>query len=116
MFYNIFICYFKQNQGTGARLGGFLSDEYDWAEELGTAWYRSKEKVPISYAFLGGGALSSKKWPLIEESSIFSHYIHSPQYFFQILTQHLLIFQQVNRIFRVFRKQILVEMAKVLSY
>ena len=56
-------------------MGGFLSDEYDWAEELGTAWYRSKERVPISYAFLGGGALSSKKWPLIEESSIFSHYI-----------------------------------------
>ena len=66
----------KQNQGTGATLGGFLlEDEYDWAEELGTAWYRSKERVPISYAFLGGGALSSKKWPLIEESSIFSHYI-----------------------------------------
>ena len=56
-------------------MGGFLfEDEYDWAEELGTAWYRSKERVPISYAFLGGGALSSKKWPLIEESSTFSHY------------------------------------------
>ena len=38
-----------------------------WAKELGTAWYRSKEPIPIVHPFVGDGYLSNKKWPLIEE-------------------------------------------------
>ena len=41
--------------------------ELDWAKEAGTAWYRSKGPVPLDHPFVGGGYLSNKKWPLIEE-------------------------------------------------
>ena len=44
--------------------------ELDWAKEAGTAWYRSKETVPIHDPFVGGGFLSNKKWPLIEECTL----------------------------------------------
>ena len=46
-------------------------NELEWAREAGTAWYRSKETVPIIDAFVGGGYLSNKKWPLNEGSTIF---------------------------------------------
>ena len=47
-------------------VGGYL----ELAKEAGTAWYRSKETVPIHDPFVGGGFLSNKKWPLIEESNV----------------------------------------------
>ena len=47
-----------------------LDDELDWAREAGTAWYRSKETVPIKLPFVGGGYLSNKKWPLTEGYTI----------------------------------------------
>ena len=34
--------------------------------EKGTAWYRSKKPVPVSYHFVGDGYLSNKKWYLME--------------------------------------------------
>ena len=34
--------------------------------EKGTAWYRSKKPVPVSYYFVGDGYLSNKKWHLME--------------------------------------------------
>ena len=40
--------------------------EHDWAKERGTAWYRSKEPIPMKHPFVGGGYLSNKKWPLNE--------------------------------------------------
>ena len=40
--------------------------ELEWAREAGTAWYRSKKPVPTFDAFVGGGYLSNKKWPLNE--------------------------------------------------
>ena len=45
-----------------------MPQDYDTAKEMGTAWYRSKEIVPIFNAFVGGGYLSNKKWPLTEAS------------------------------------------------
>ena len=48
--------------------GLLYKDELELAKAAGTAWYRSKESVPIKHPFVGGGYLSNKKWPLIEES------------------------------------------------
>ena len=46
---------------------GYLwENELEMAKQAGTAWYRSKDRVPIKSPFLGGGYMSSKKWPLIE--------------------------------------------------
>ena len=42
--------------------------DYEYAEEAGTGWYRSKEPASMFDAFVGSGALSNKKWPLQEES------------------------------------------------
>ena len=40
---------------------------YDWAEEKGTAWYRSKEPQLPPWTPGGNcGYLGNKKWPLIE--------------------------------------------------
>ena len=92
------------------------------AKERGTAWYRSKDTVPVDYGFVGGGPLSNKMWPLKEER-IFYYVIHSdntiminvkinphsfinsfiigflcnPKYHFQRLTEHLLRLQQVSK-------------------
>ena len=49
--------------------GGVFSDYQEMAKNAGKAWYRSKETVPIQDPFVGGGFLSNKKWPLIEEST-----------------------------------------------
>ena len=55
-------------QGTHAQMADTVyEEELKWARERGTAWYRSKEPVPITHPFVGGGYLSNKKWPLIEE-------------------------------------------------
>ena len=55
-------------QGTHALLTGYLIEDFlEWAKAAGTAWYRSQEPVPINHPFVGGGYLSNKKWPLIEE-------------------------------------------------
>ena len=44
--------------------------ELDWADERGTAWYRSSEPDSLVFAaFAGGGPLANKKWPLNEESA-----------------------------------------------
>ena len=47
--------------------GGLTKSDLKQAKELGAAWYRSKEQVPIKHNFVGDGYLSNKKWPLIEE-------------------------------------------------
>ena len=47
--------------------GLLYKSDLELAKEAGTAWYRSKESVPIIHPFLGDGYLSNKKWPLIEE-------------------------------------------------
>ena len=58
-------------QGTHVFLtGGVFRDYQKMAKEAGTAWYRSKETVPIHDPFVGGGFLSNKKWPLIEECTL----------------------------------------------
>ena len=58
-------------QGTHVFLtGGVFSNYQKMAKEAGTAWYRSKETVPIHDPFVGGGFLSNKKWPLIEECTL----------------------------------------------
>ena len=63
-------CHFTL-QGTHVFLtGGVWEPELGWAKEAGTAWYRSKETVPIHDPFVGGGFLSNKKWPLIEECTL----------------------------------------------
>ena len=55
-------------QGTHALLTGYVIEDYrEWAKAAGTAWYRSEKPVPIDHPFVGGGYLSNKKWPLIEE-------------------------------------------------
>ena len=46
--------------------------QHDWAKERGTAWYRSKEPIPINHPFVGGGYLSNKKWPLNEGNTLFN--------------------------------------------
>ena len=52
-------------QGTHARIENIIHDyELKWAEEAGTAWYRSKERIPVNFPYVGGGYLSNKKWPL----------------------------------------------------
>ena len=45
-----------------------MPTELQWAREAGTAWYRSKETIPLYHPFVGGGYLSNKKWPLNEEN------------------------------------------------
>ena len=41
-------------KGTHAQVVGYLKDyELEWAKERATAWYRSKERVPIKEGFLG---------------------------------------------------------------
>ena len=55
-------------QGTHVFMtGGVFSGYQEMAKAAGKAWYRSKETVPIQDPFVGGGFLSNKKWPLIEE-------------------------------------------------
>ena len=49
-----------------------LEEELEWAKEAGTAWYRSKEPLPIDQHFVGDGYLSNKKWPLIERNTLFN--------------------------------------------
>ena len=43
--------------------------DIEWANELGTVWYRSRQPAPVKHPFVGGGYLANKKWPLIEGSS-----------------------------------------------
>ena len=65
-------------QGSHTALVSFLYEEdTQRAEELGTAWYRSKEVFPqdIPYA----GYLTNKKWPLNE-----------------VMSLHLIMLQQVR--------------------
>ena len=60
-------------QGThayGGNTGYMMEDYLEWAKAAGTAWYRSQEPVPVNHPFVGGGYLSNKKWPLIEESNV----------------------------------------------
>ena len=54
-------------QGTHAQMANGLIIYERMFAKAGTAWYRSKEPVPITHPFVGGGYLSNKKWPLIEE-------------------------------------------------
>ena len=49
-------------QGTHAQLIPYLYER----DLKYKNWYRSKETVPVGSAFVGGGFLSNKKWPLIE--------------------------------------------------
>ena len=54
-------------QGTHAQMADTVyEEELKWAREAGTAWYRSKEPIPLAHPFVGGGYLSNKKWPLNE--------------------------------------------------
>ena len=49
-------------------MGSFVyPSEMEYAEKSGIGWYRSKEPIPIKHPFVGGGYISNKKWPLIEE-------------------------------------------------
>ena len=58
-------------QGTHARMGEFVFiEEEKYSEKSGIGWYRSKEPIPIKHPFVGGGYISNKKWPLIEESTM----------------------------------------------
>ena len=45
-------------------------EEEKYSEKSGIGWYRSKEPIPIKHPFVGGGYISNKKWPLIEESTM----------------------------------------------
>ena len=55
-------------QGTHATFKPYLEkDELAWAEDLGTSWYKVKERVPINAPFNSGEPLSNKKWPFNEE-------------------------------------------------
>ena len=56
--------------------------ELDMAKEKGTAWHRSKERVPINFPFVGVGYLSNKKWPLIEGSKAQSTAFEELKYYF----------------------------------
>ena len=47
--------------------GGMNKVYLGWAKDAGTAWYKSKERIPVNNPFVGGGYMSNKKWPLIEE-------------------------------------------------
>ena len=42
-------------------------EEEQYSEKSGIGMYRSKEPIPIKHPFVGGGYISNKKWPLIEE-------------------------------------------------
>ena len=60
-------------QGTHAQMTYMYSlsnEDLKWAEESGTAWYRSKYPASISYPFVGQGYLSNKKWPLLKVNKI----------------------------------------------
>ena len=50
--------------------GILLPFELQYAKDRGTAWYRSKEPIPVD-GFTGGGPVANKKWPLNEESIYF---------------------------------------------
>ena len=67
-----FIMYVRLKlQGTHAKMASLLFEfVLKWPKEFGTAWYKSKEPVPIVHPFVGDGYLSNKKWPLIEECTI----------------------------------------------
>ena len=61
----------SQLQGTHAQITNLKhEEELEWAKEAGTAWYRSKEPLPIDHPFVGDGYLSNKKWPLIEGNTM----------------------------------------------
>ena len=47
--------------------GGLPKVYLELAKEENTSWYRSKDRIPITNPFVGGGYMSNKKWPLIEE-------------------------------------------------
>ena len=53
---------------------GLTKNEMEWAREAGTAGYRSKKQVPTFDAFVGGGYLSNKKWPLNEGNILIHKY------------------------------------------
>ena len=55
-----------QGTHTLPSFGDMGKTEHAWARERGTAWYRSKEPIPIDHPFVGDGYLGNKKWPLIE--------------------------------------------------
>ena len=46
--------------------------EKSYSEKSKIGWYRSKEPIPIKHPFVGGGYISNKKWPLIEECTMCS--------------------------------------------
>ena len=46
--------------------------EKSYSEKSRIGWYRSKEPIPLKNPFVGGGYISNKKWPLIEECTIYS--------------------------------------------
>ena len=55
-------------QRTHVKLFGSLDiKEMDWAKELNTSWYRSKQPV-MNTSFVSGVPWSNKKWPLNEGS------------------------------------------------
>ena len=51
-------------------VGSLTLEELERAKGKGTAWYRSKKPLPLAHPLVGGGYLSNKKWPLIEESNV----------------------------------------------
>ena len=54
-------------------MGSFVyPSEMEYAEKSGIGWYRSKEPIPLKNPFVGGGYISNKKWPLIEECIMYS--------------------------------------------
>ena len=57
-----------KEEGPQAIISEGLSNVYlEWFKEANTSWYRSKDRIPINNPFVGGGYMSNKKWPLIEE-------------------------------------------------
>ena len=49
-------------QGTHALLMSAL-----YERQMNLNWHRSKDTMPGKPAYVGGGYMSNKKWPLIEE-------------------------------------------------
>ena len=47
-------------------------EEEKYSEKSGIGLYRSKEPIPLNHPFVGGGYISNKKWPLIEECTIYN--------------------------------------------
>ena len=47
-------------------------EEEEYSEKSGIGLYRSKEPIPLNHPFVGGGYISNKKWPLIEECTMYS--------------------------------------------